>query len=73
MGVSASENVKVRNVGEYLERNPFGIASLLPGMGSADDPKSSLGRLVAWDEAGGKGNNAGKFIPNEYYRVASMA
>ena len=71
MGVSASENVKVRNVGEYLERNPFGIASLLPGMGSADDPKSSLGRLVAWDEAGGKGEG-GTYIPNEYYRIASM-
>jgi hypothetical protein len=67
-----SENRKIENVADELSDNPYAITSKLKGFGQADDPKSSLGKLVAWDESGGVGNNAGKYIPSEYYRVAEL-
>jgi hypothetical protein len=69
---SLSENRLIENANNQLSDNPYAITSQLPGFGTADDPKSSLGKLVAWNEAGGIGNNTGKYIPNEYYRVAEL-
>ena len=69
---TVAENIKVQNATEQLSDNPLAISSPLPGFGSVDDPESSLGRLAEWNASGGLGNNAGKFIPNEYYRVARL-
>ena len=67
-----AENIKIEQASDQLSDNPLAISSPLPGFGTIDDPESSLGRLAEWNNAGGLGNNAGKFIPNEYYRVARL-
>ena len=69
---SLSENIKVEQATDQLSDNPLAISARLPGFGTVDDPETSLGRLAEWNAAGGLGNNAGKFIPNEYYRVARL-